>query len=193
MTSLQDPSYAFHNLEKELEKEREKNRILEEENKKLKRKPRSPSPIRPIKRTRHFDQDKYLAHVWDELVMKKRPGDIVPDEEVADILEDIISEDNEENKKEIIEKRKLALTEDEVDEVIERGTQSENLLDSKYETILLKEPNNLDLFLSCLNADRLKRLSPIAISPTLVSCNYWFNHIDSVNTLLESVEDVMRR
>jgi hypothetical protein len=126
----------------------------------------------------------------------------IPDPELVGILDsldepihtaqEIISEHGTDKSEQIKEKKKIALSIEEVDEMIDRN-KNKDLPESKFESILLKEPNSEELFLEALHADRAKRASTVSISQTLVSCQYWHNKIESVNDIVNAIYEIMER
>jgi hypothetical protein len=159
----------------------------------------SPIPTKPRKRRRASPET--VDSLYDQ--MNKNKNNInLPDPEVVEILEnlnepiqsvqEIISEHGTDKSEQIKEKKKIALSIEEVNEMIDRNKNKE-LPESKFESILLKEPNNEELFLEALHADRAKRASTVSISQTLVSCQYWHNQIESVNDIVNAIYEIMER
>jgi hypothetical protein len=89
----------------------------------------------------------------------------------------------------------------EVEKQILVTEEIDNLID-KYEdkptpptykdTILLKEPNDEDLFIECLEDDRKKRKKELVVANYQTYSNYWFNHITCFDDVKKVLDDVIK-
>jgi hypothetical protein len=87
-----------------------------------------------------------------------------------------------------VEKSKLIFGE--MDEIIEKYKDRPNP-PTRYEAILLKEPNDEREFLECLNKDRKKRDEGVVIANYQTYSNYWTNFITSMDDVNKFLDDVI--